>query len=60
MPPLPARGTVRRSETPARNLIVTLIPTSRPELRDHTRLGFDLPPADGIARRLIEDWLAAG
>lgn len=30
---------------------------SRAELRDHAALGFSLPRADSIARRLIEDWL---
>ncbi|MDR3531333.1 MAG: NAD(+) diphosphatase [Rhodopila sp.] len=33
---------------------------SRQEMRDHKQLGFDLPRVDSIARRLIEDWLAAG
>jgi NAD+ diphosphatase len=33
---------------------------SRDDLRDHERLGFALPRLDSIARRLIEDWLAAG
>ena len=32
---------------------------SRQEIRDRKQLGFDLPRADSIARRLIEDWLAA-
>lgn len=32
---------------------------SRRELHDHKELGFDLPRADSIARRLIEDWLHA-
>jgi NAD+ diphosphatase len=32
---------------------------SRDELRDHERLGFALPRLDSIARRLIEDWMAA-
>jgi NAD+ diphosphatase len=32
---------------------------SRQEIRDRAQLGFDLPRADSIARRLIEDWLAA-
>jgi NAD+ diphosphatase len=32
---------------------------SRGDLRDHERLGFTLPRPDSIARRLIEDWLAA-
>jgi NAD+ diphosphatase len=32
---------------------------SRDELRDHAALGFDLPGPISIARRLIEDWLAA-
>jgi NAD+ diphosphatase len=33
---------------------------SRQEIRDRERIGFDLPRVDSIARRLIEDWLAAG
>jgi NAD+ diphosphatase len=33
---------------------------SRHDIRDRDRLGFDLPRVDSIARRLIEDWLAAG
>lgn len=33
---------------------------SRQEMRDHKQHGFDLPRADSIARRLIEDWLAVG
>jgi NAD+ diphosphatase len=32
---------------------------SRQEIRDRERIGFDLPRVDSIARRLIEDWLAA-
>ncbi|MCC6717438.1 MAG: NAD(+) diphosphatase [Acetobacteraceae bacterium] len=32
---------------------------SRDEMRRHRDLGFQLPRADSIARRLIEDWLAA-
>jgi NAD+ diphosphatase len=32
---------------------------TRAELRDHAALGFSLPRADSIARRLIEDWIAA-
>jgi len=32
---------------------------SRAELRDHQALGFGLPRADSIARRLIEDWMNA-
>jgi NAD+ diphosphatase len=32
---------------------------SRQEMRDHKQHGFDLPRADSIARRLIEDWLVA-
>ena len=32
---------------------------SKAELRDHQALGFSLPRVDSIARRLIEDWLAA-
>ncbi len=32
---------------------------TRDELRSHQSLGFSLPRADSIARRLIEDWLAA-
>jgi len=31
---------------------------TRDELRNHANLGFSLPRADSIARRLIEDWLA--
>lgn len=31
---------------------------TRDELRNHQALGFSLPRADSIARRLIEDWLA--
>ena len=31
----------------------------REELRDRERLGFRLPRRDSIARRLIEDWIAA-
>ena len=33
---------------------------SRQQMRDHKQQGFDLPRADSIARRLIEDWLTAG
>jgi NAD+ diphosphatase len=33
---------------------------SRAELRAHDAHGFQLPRGDSIARRLIEDWLAAG
>jgi NAD+ diphosphatase len=33
---------------------------SRQEMRDHKQHGFELPRVDSIARRLIEDWLAAG
>lgn len=33
---------------------------SRDEMRNHKDHGFDLPRADSIARRLIEDWMAAG
>ena len=32
---------------------------ARDELRRHQELGFSLPRADSIARRLIEDWLSA-
>jgi NAD+ diphosphatase len=32
---------------------------SRAEIRDHAARGFSLPRLDSIARRLIEDWLAA-
>ena len=32
---------------------------TRAELRDHAARGFTLPRADSIARRLIEDWIAA-
>ncbi len=32
---------------------------SRDELRRHAELGFSLPRADSIARRLIEDWIDA-
>jgi NAD+ diphosphatase len=32
---------------------------SRDQLRNHEALGFSLPRADSIARRLIEDWLAS-
>ena len=32
---------------------------SRADLRNHESLGFGLPRADSIARRLIEDWLNA-
>ena len=33
---------------------------TREEIRNHKDLGFALPRGDSIARRLIEDWLAAG
>jgi len=33
---------------------------SRDEMRNHEQHGFNLPRPDSIARRLIEDWLAAG
>ncbi len=33
---------------------------SRDDMRRHRDLGFNLPRGDSIARRLIEDWLAAG
>jgi NAD+ diphosphatase len=33
---------------------------TRDEMRNHTALGFSLPRPDSIARRLIEDWIAAG
>ena len=32
---------------------------SRDEIRDPEARGFALPRADSIARRLIEDWMAA-
>ncbi|OYV35960.1 MAG: hypothetical protein B7Z81_08020 [Acidocella sp. 20-61-6] len=32
---------------------------SRADILNHAALGFNLPPSDSIARRLIEDWLAA-
>jgi NAD+ diphosphatase len=32
---------------------------SRDEMRRHRDLGFQLPRGDSIARRLIEDWMAA-
>jgi NAD+ diphosphatase len=32
---------------------------TRAQIRDHAAHGFHLPRADSIARRLIEDWLAA-
>ncbi len=32
---------------------------SRHDIREHKALGFGLPRADSIARRLIEDWMAA-
>ena len=32
---------------------------TKSELVHHQELGFSLPRADSIARRLIEDWLAA-
>ena len=33
---------------------------SRDEMRNCDQHGFQLPRADSIARRLIEDWLAHG
>jgi NAD+ diphosphatase len=33
---------------------------SRDDIRNRAALGFDVPPRISIARRLIEDWLAAG
>jgi NAD+ diphosphatase len=33
---------------------------TREEMRNHTQHGFNLPRPDSIARRLIEDWIAAG
>lgn len=33
---------------------------SRHDMHHHTEQGFELPRADSIARRLIEDWLAVG
>lgn len=33
---------------------------SRDDIRDRAALDFDVPPRISIARRLIEDWLAAG
>ncbi len=33
---------------------------SRDQMRNHADHGFNLPRLDSIARRLIEDWLAAG
>jgi NAD+ diphosphatase len=32
---------------------------TRDQIRDHQALGFSLPRADSIARRLIEDWMGA-
>jgi NAD+ diphosphatase len=32
---------------------------TKDELRRHQELGFSLPRADSIARRLIEDWLSS-
>jgi NAD+ diphosphatase len=32
---------------------------SREEMRNHAQYGFNLPRPDSIARRLIEDWIAA-
>jgi NAD+ diphosphatase len=32
---------------------------TRQEMRHHTQHGFNLPRPDSIARRLIEDWIAA-
>ena len=31
---------------------------SRADIENRKALGFNLPPQDSIARRLIEDWLA--
>jgi NAD+ diphosphatase len=33
---------------------------SRADIRDRDARGFTVPPPDSIARRLIEDWMAAG
>ena len=33
---------------------------SRDEIRNHREHGFNLPRPDSIARRLVEDWVAAG
>jgi NAD+ diphosphatase len=33
---------------------------SREQIRDHEKYDFHLPRVDSIARRLIEDWMAAG
>ena len=33
---------------------------SRDEIRNPEQHGFQLPRVDSIARRLIEDWMAAG
>jgi len=33
---------------------------SRAEVRDPAAHGFSVPPPDSIARRLIDDWIAAG
>ena len=33
---------------------------TRDQIRNHEAHGFQLPRADSIARRLIEDWMAAG
>jgi len=33
---------------------------TRAQIEDRAALGFNLPPHDSIARRLIEDWLALG
>jgi NAD+ diphosphatase len=32
---------------------------TRDQIRNHQALGFSLPRADSIARRLIEDWMVA-
>jgi len=32
---------------------------SRDQIRNHRELGFSLPRADSIARRLIEDWMSS-
>jgi NAD+ diphosphatase len=32
---------------------------TREQVRNHKALGFNLPPHDSIARRLLDDWLAA-
>jgi len=33
---------------------------TRAQVRDRASGGFDIPPPDSIARRLIDDWVAAG